>query len=520
MSDSELDLSQLALQRQPATPRSDGDRDNPTNRKWLTRYVIPGGLIAGFALLVFGAAGNSLWPKPTVEVVPVIVKRATVQQSGQPLFQAAGWIEPRPTAISVPALAPGVVEELMVVEGQSVSKGEPIARLITIDAEIRVQQAKAELANAEGDLRKAMSEFRAAKIRVEKPVHLQVQVADAKSRLAAAETTMANLPFQIESARAQTEYAAQSVNGKRAAGNAIAGVLLQKAESELVATDANLRELLQRQPSLQKEIAALKQKVSALDSQLELLVEENRQLGEAEAKVLSAEAKRESARLKLQKAKLEFDRNTIRSPIDGRILRLIAPPGTRVSGQHSVAGEGSGAVVEMYDPKRLQVRADVRLEDVPRVQPGQPVEIETASSNQTIKGRVLQSNSTANIQKNTLEVKVELLDPPTTVSPEMLVRTTFLAPEIVGLTDVAQETARLFVPKQLVREGENGNVVWVVDANNRARERTISVREANGDLVLVESGLQPTDKLVSSNTNDLSDGTLVVVSGEDRSIGR
>jgi hypothetical protein len=83
----------------------------------------------------------------------------------------------------------------------------------------------------------------------------------------------------------------------------------------------------------------------------------------------------------------------------------------------------------MYEPSRLQVRADVRLEDVSRVIPGAPVEIETAAVQGVVKGRVLQSTSTANVQKNTLEVKVELLDPPEALSPEMLVKASFLAPE-------------------------------------------------------------------------------------------
>ena len=110
----------------------------------------------GFAALMIAAAGRSLWPMPDVEVVPMIVKRATFQQSGTPLFQAAGWIEPRPTAINVPALAPGVIEDLLVVEGQLVKQGDPIAHLVSIDFEIAVKQAQAALLTAEGELNRAI----------------------------------------------------------------------------------------------------------------------------------------------------------------------------------------------------------------------------------------------------------------------------------------------------------------------------------------------------------------------------
>ena len=46
-------------------------------------------------------------------------------------------------------------------------------------------------------------------------------------------------------------------------------------------------------------------------------------------------------------------------------------------------------VENLYDPQMLQVRADVRLEDVPRVQSGQSVRIETASARGPIDGEVL-----------------------------------------------------------------------------------------------------------------------------------
>ena len=520
MSNTQLDLSQLALDRSP--PNESAARQRRGRRKWLTRYLVPAGILAGFAILLFAAAGKSIWPKQTVEVIPVIVKRASVQQSGTPLFQAAGWIEPRPTAINVPALAPGVIEELLVVEGQTVKKGEAIARLISIDAEIAVKEADAALATAEGALNRVLAEQRAAKIRLEKPIHLQVQLADAKSLLARAETELTNLPFQIQGANANLEYARKSVKGKRNAGNAVPGVVLQKAESELAAAEARLRELQEREPGLQREFEALKEKVEAVKSQLNLLVEETRQLDEAAAKVQSATAMRDAAKLRLQKAQLELERNTVRAPIDGRILRLIAAPGMRVMGLETNAGQNSSSVVEMYDPQRLQVRADVRLEDVPLVQQGQPVEIETASSEKPIKGRVLQPNSTANIQKNTLEVKVELIDPPPTVRPEMLVTATFLAPETAKTaTDGLQESERLFIPNQIVKSGEQGSVVWIVDAESRARRRNITIGTSAADqLVEITSGLQVTDKLIASDTASLNDGQLVVVSGEERSLGR
>jgi HlyD family secretion protein len=516
----EIDLSQLALDRGPSVGSAGATK--PKRRKWLTRYLLPGGILFVFAALVIAAAGTSLMPRQSVQVIPVIVKRASVQQSGQPLFQAAGWIEPRPTAISVPALAPGIIDELLVVEGQTVKKGEPIARLISIDAEIAVQQAKAALAESAAELSRVQSQQRAAKTRFDKPVHLQLQLADAQSQLAKIERELANLPYQIQSAQANLQYARQSVKGKRSAGTALPGIVLQKAESELAAAEAKFSELQKREPSLQRELNALQEKVNATQTQLDLLVDETQQLDEAKASIQSAAAIHDAAKLRLQKAELELQRNTIRAPIDGRILRLITSPGMRVMGLDGSAGQDSSAVVEMYDPQRLQVRADVRLEDVPLVQVGQPVQIETASSERAINGRVLQANSSANIQKNTLEVKVELIDPPDSIRPEMLVTATFLAPEVSTPSGSATESSeRIFVPEKLVQSGDSGSFVWVVDDQDRARKVIVSKgKVTSGELVEITSGLTLTDKLIVGEIGNLNNGSLVKVTGEEKTIGR
>ncbi len=115
------------------------------------------------------AAGNRLWPARPVTIVPVIVKRAEPQQAGTQLFQAPGWVEPRPIAVSVAAMTHGVVEELMVVAGQSVEKGQPIARLVSIDAELAIEQCKNALAIREGELNRAKAELAAARVRLENP---------------------------------------------------------------------------------------------------------------------------------------------------------------------------------------------------------------------------------------------------------------------------------------------------------------------------------------------------------------
>ncbi|WP_233148199.1 efflux RND transporter periplasmic adaptor subunit [Rhodopirellula sp. MGV] len=470
MNQSEIDLSRLAVDR--TTPEANSARRDTRHR--ISRYALPCVVLIGFVAMLLATSHQLLVQRIVVTTIPVLVKRGAVQQSGTVLFQAAGWIEPRPTSVSVPSLASGVIEELMVIEGQLVSQGDSIAKLIDVDARNAVDQAQAKLALRDAELKRAHAEQIAAEARLNHPLHLQTPLAEAESKLAAVLTEKAKLPYLIRAADANVQYTLSSLEGKRSAKDAIADVVIRQAQRDHLAAIASREELSTRKASLAREVDALNARVKTLSEQLDLLIEEKRRAEETRANVDSAIAIRDEAELQLRQAKLMLARTVIRAPFRGRILRLLSLPGMRVAGLGQSSGQHSSTIVEMYDPTRLQVRADVRLEDVPHVIPGAPVEIKTASHGKSIRGKVLQSTSAANVQKNTLETKVEILDPPETVRPEMLVQAMFLAPELDDEAgDVEDKQELLYVPRSLVETDDQGDFVWTVDAQNRAVRKAI-----------------------------------------------
>lgn len=512
----QLDLRELALDR-PKTRQA----HSSSRRSSLVRFWVPLGILAGFVALLGFAVRDQFLPRKPVTVVPVVMMRAEIREEGTPLFQAAGWIEPRPTAIHVAALTEGIVEELLVVEGQEVQAQEPIARLVKADAEWAVRDAKAALALRVAELQSAEAERKAAALRLKHPVTLDADLAEAESQWARIKTELGKVPFLIDSASARMEFAQKDYDGKRQGGGGVPMRTIQEAESELAALKAEWQELNERKRHLEQEALALGKKVDALKTQRELLIDESQAKEDTEAKVLAAQARADQAQLLVEKAELALERTVVKSPIAGRVLELIAPPGTRVMGLESSSEQSSSTVVTLYDPKRLQVRADVRLEDVPLVQPGQPVEIETSSSKELLRGVVLSLTSSANVQKNTLEVKVSLLDPPPTVTPEMLVTATFLAPpKPHSEGDESQETERLLVPRALVQSSENAHAVWIVDASGLAQKRSVELgRAGTKELVEVTQGVVPTDKLITSGTDNLNEGDRVTITGEDQLLG-
>ena len=513
----ELDLRPLAVDRSTAN-RPQRARRRPV----VSRYVLPGVVIFGFLAMLGWAARDRFLPSKTVTVLPVIVTRAEVQSAGTPLFQAAGWIEPRPTPVLVSALAEGVVEELLVVEGQGIEAGQPVARLIDADAKLAAEQAQADLTLRAAELARAKAEFRAARLRLENPVHLQAVLAEAQSLLAKTETESAGIPFLIQSANARTEYARLNLAGKQGAGAALAGRVIQQAQSEYDRALAELKELEGRTPRLEHEADALRQRRDALARQLELLIDETQQVAGAEAQVAIAEARKRQAELAVEAALLRVERMVVKSPTAGRVLSLVARPGSRVMGIDPGGEQNANTIVTLYDPQMLQVRADVRLEDVPLVQPGQPVRIETASAKGPIQGQVLHATSQADIQKNTLEVKVAITSPPATIRPDMLVTATFLAPEQQpgSESNDSEQQERLLAPRQLVESAGDGHAIWVADPSGVARRQSVRLGNAGTDaLVEVIEGLTPTDRLISEGRVGLGDGDRVTIAGEDGSIG-
>ena len=233
-----LDLKQLSVDRVDRSAARPAMRTNGPTRRWFSRIALPGAVLIGFLILVGAAAGHRLLPVRGVTVTPVLVKRAAAQREGQPLFQAPGWIEPRPTPINVPALAAGIMEDLHVVEGQTVQAGMLIAKLISIDAELAVRRARSTLQLREAEYQSALSEQIAAETRLRKPVHLQVVVADAESELAAAQVQLAQIPHLIVAGEADLEFARANVQAKRAAGDGVSAIVKQQAEADLKNAEA------------------------------------------------------------------------------------------------------------------------------------------------------------------------------------------------------------------------------------------------------------------------------------------
>lgn len=483
-----VDLRQLAVNRAP--PPQGGPAPS---RHLITRYLLPGGVLCGFLAVGAWAARDSLMPSHPVTVVPVLTTRAEIEQAGAPLFQAAGWIEPRPTPTLVPALAEGVVEKLLVVEGQEVKAGEVVALLVADDAKLALKSAAANLRQRE---------------------------AEADTLPAKAEADLKFLPFQVQTAEARQKLARIDLESKKNLTSSVPLLTLHRAESELAMAAAAVDELALRKQRLDREVISLRRLRAATAQDVDPDADKQ-PLTEPESNMKVAMTRVWQAQVALAAARLRLERMTVTAPIAGKVLALHSRPGMRLMGLTPMAHQEASSVVSLYDPAQLQVRADVRFEDLPRVQPGQPITIESpAVPGSPLPGEVLFPTSQADIQKNTLQVKVSIKAPPAVLKPDMLVQVTFLAVARPASNPEGTEPLRLLVPRSLVQVTDGTAKVWLADqVAGLARQRVVKLGTgSNGDLVEITDGLTPADKLIAGGRDSLRDGQRITVVGEDAAL--
>jgi multidrug efflux pump subunit AcrA (membrane-fusion protein) len=160
------------------------------------------------------------------------------------------------------------------------------------------------------------------------------------------------------------------------------------------------------------------------------------------------------------------------------------------------------------------VRVDVPLADAAKVGVGQQSEVVVeVLPDRHFLGTVTRILHEANIQKNTLEVKVALADPDPKLRPEMLARVKLLAKPS---PDAIKERHRIFAPENAIKGTGTSGIAWVVRTVGGDSGTAIPVPVKLGTIktsgwVDVIEGLQPGDLVITSSVADLRNGKKVKV---------
>jgi len=457
--------------------------------------VIPVVVALAIGVVLAWSAWPVVRPVRTVSVVQAVYEPSTAAaapeqeadtpRAASPTVQAAGWLEADPFYVACTSLADGILESIEVLEGDYVEQGDVVGRLVAEDSEIRLRRAEAALAAARAALADARAEHDAARVAWEEPVELDRRVASGEAALAESRAELARLPSLIASARATYERLAEEAEQVRMSADRGGATSLEVviAEQRAVAQRAEMEALEARVPVLEARIDRLSAELRAARRDLDLRIEDRRRLETTAAAVERARASVDLALAERDEAALELERMVIRAPISGYVQRRLKVPGDKVI--RMMDSPESTHLLHLYDPERIQVRVDVPLADASHVFVGQRCEVVVeVLPDRVFEGEVLRTTHEADLQKNTLEVKVKVLDPEPILRPEMLTRVKFLPPDGGAVGSAGDgAAARVLVPREAIDTRGGASRVWLVTnrRNGRGELSPRAVEVVGGD---------------------------------------
>lgn len=418
-------------------------------------WLLPLAIFLGFALLFALLFRDRLLPGKAVDVVPAVGIEETIVATeiptamGKTLFQASGWVEPDPLPIKATALTDGIVDEVHVLEGALVKKGDLLATLIDDDTRLERDAMAARLADMKAS-------FDAHCVGTQ----IAIRQMDGEKAM-------------LEMAEANVEEAADKLRRyERLAEGVITG-------------DERLAVRIEHRKSL-AQVDLAKARIGEIAEELTKIAFE----------ILAIQSQIKGAEIDLEKAELAHSRTRIHAPVDGRILALKAAPGAKK--MVGMDEEDSSTIAILYDPAHLQVRVDVPLADAAGLSVGQAARIRcNLLPDQVFDGTVTRIEGAADLQRNTLQAKVRIANPNEKLRPEMLSRVEFLETLREDKSNPSATGVAVYVPASALTEG----TVWVCDADTRRAERRQVVSSATAEnLVRIDYGLRPGEWVVSDPT--------------------
>jgi HlyD family secretion protein len=282
-------------------------------------------LIGLIGLAKAGAFGKDKGIKVTAEKV---ARRTIIE-----VVNAPGKVYPEIEVKISPDIS-GEITELAVQEGDSVKKGQVLARIYADIYSTQRDQASAGVSQS------------------------QAQVAVSQAQVANAQAALAGLKTNLE--QAQRTYTMQK----------------QLYDEKVISlNEFNIAD------------AALKTATANYNAALQGIKTN-------QANVQSARAGVQSAQANLQKTNKDLSRTSVISPMDGVVSLLNVKKGEKVVGNNVMAGT---EILRVADLQKIEVRVDVSENDIPKVKLGDSAIVEVeAYSNRKFKGIVTQISSSNN----------------------------------------------------------------------------------------------------------------------------
>ena len=266
-------------------------------------------------------------------------------------------------------------------------------------------------------------------------------------------------------------------------------VALEQAQANLVRDEASLKNAkvqYQRNKVLWEEGVVAKQDLDTLEGSF----------GQFDGTILGDKAA-------IDNAKLNLTYCYIKSPIDGRIGLRQVDPGNYVT---AAGGQTMLIVTQLHPIAVVFTLPEDQLQDVAQRmrQGGGSLEVDAYSRDDQTKlatGRLETINNQIDQTTGTVQLKAIFDNPDNTLWPNQFVNAHLLL-----------ETRKdaITAPASAVQRGPDGTFTYLVNAKDEVEMRPIQLSLTQGSTVVIASGLQPGERVVTDGQEKLAAGMKVV----------
>lgn len=403
---------------------------------------------AVIGLLVVGVGAYRSKYAGLAKVVEVDAVTVTMKKPVEVVLDATGYIIAHSLVKVSPTIA-GRIEEVFVVEGQKIKKGDLLARLDDDQYRADLDQFKATLALAEARLAELRSGAREEEIN-----QSRASLEQAKSRRDL---------YKKDAERAAELWESRTI---------------PKAEFD------------RTQAMLEESESQVKQLSFALD-----LIEKGARVEQVDASV--AEVAKAQALVK--RAAYFVEAAQVRSPIEGTVIELVGE-----LGEYVMPGDFNAGYCTVADLANLEAEIDIPEQEVKSIWIGQPCVVTTeAYPGVKYQGRVEWLASTYNRNKGIRRAKIKIVAADDKLLPDLTCRVQIHKQEVA-----ADAKDQMQIPSKAVIEDQKEMFVYVLE-DTVSRRRKVKLGPNRGDMVEIESGLKEGEVVLLPSDEPLAEGQAV-----------
>lgn len=411
-------------------------------------------------LTAFGCGSKTASSNANANNQPTTIDVTTTQAVTRPIptyFEATGNLASDAQTDVAPVVA-GKVLEVNFDVGSYVTKGSVMVRLDPRDAQIRLEQAEAQVVQQRRAVDTAVAALRQAQIRLGLKdgqsfnIETFSQVKSVNANLVLAEKELARTQRLFDSG----DVSRSILDQRRATRDALLGQLDEARSNAAVA-------------------------VKAINS--------------AEAQVAAAKSAITTAETQVQQARKAVADTAIYAPISGYVSERTADPGEYLS--PAAPNTKIGTIVRTSS---LRMRIDVPEQSIGKVAVGQGISLQTSAyPDRNFAGTVVRILPNVNVTARTLVVEAEVANGEGLLKPGQFAT--------VRITQSKPEPA-IMIPATAVKAEGDINKVYIVK-DGAAREVLVQTGLLENGMIQIKTGVAEGDVVATSNVGTLFDGVLV-----------